>query len=298
MPQVAHDLTGLEKAGILMMSLGASTSAKVMDRLNNQEKSLITTQIIKLKHIDQIDKKRVFDEVSGFIKSSDTSSKFDMLDEVAAEINKPLKWLENILPDKVADSMQNERPQSVAMVLTQLSPKFASEILSMLPEKQRNQVVLRMTSIRPVSEDAIRAVDEAMKARLNGTKYSKKFKGNEKLPSILGAATSAVRSAVSHQSKISIPDNTNIESIEDIVKLNNNAIKSVLSHIENGDLSLALRIASEDTRNFVIKNVSEETAQALMKELESSAQVTVKSIQSAQQRIVNAVNWLKEVGRL
>ncbi|MCE5198756.1 MAG: FliG C-terminal domain-containing protein [Armatimonadota bacterium] len=287
-----QELSGLEKASVLMMSLGASTSAKVFEHLSPTERELLGAKIASLRHVDTVVRQRVLNEVNQIVKTG-AGSVLNELVQDEPESDEPLKWLEKMDPAEVAGMLFSERPQNIALVVAHLSPHSAAEILTNLSDSQRNDVALRLATIHAVSKEAIEAVDSVMRAKAE-THSRINPRGRETLLGLLGGATGRVRESVIgalHRTDQSMASKVKrlLSSPEDLAALPDIDIRAALVGIDPAYIGMALRVGSEELKAAVLRNVSEETVLAIHRELASPAQITVKDVELAQDRIVQAM---------
>lgn len=271
-------LSGLQKAGVLMISLGAEESAKVFDCLTPEERDFLGSEIVKLRHVDELTCRNVLEEVREIIVRRHHEPRPSAAFKTSMESEEPFKWLESMDADEVASMLGRERPQNIALVLAHISPRSAADVLSCLSETLRNQVVRRLVTMKPVSPEAIEAVDEAMRRKAGKADTRPSHEG---LMSIIGKATGGMASA---PFTFAVP--------EDMLGLSDTEMKTALAAIDSGDMCLALRVAGDDLRSAVLANVSGEAAHAFQREIDSTAQIRVRDIERAQTRIVEALNRL------
>ncbi|MCX6345528.1 MAG: hypothetical protein NT018_10740 [Armatimonadetes bacterium] len=293
MSTTVSNLSGLQKAGVLLMSLGAEASAKVFDHLTPEERELLGSEIVKLRHVDNVVRRRVLDEVNAIVKQHSMPA-FVTVGEAATPgiSDEPLRWLDALDPREVAVLIASERAQNVALVLAHISPHNAAVVLSNLKENVRNQVANRLAAMKPVSREAIEAVDEAMRRRVGAPTSNRENK-----PSILNGAaqrvSDSVRGALGKVDTNSLPKIPRSFSVpEDIAQLNDSEIKTALAEMDFDDLCLVMRVGGEDMRMAVLRNASEEAGLTLHREIASTSQIRVREIERAQLRIVEALNKL------
>lgn len=291
MSTAIRELSGLQKAGVLMISLGAEASAKVFDCLTPEERDLLGSEIVKLNQVDNTTRRRVLDEVNRIVRTHSVQEAIAVQEPNPIDSNEPLKWLEALDPREVAEMISRERPQNIALVLANIAPQAAAGILSNLSENARNNVAQRLISMKPVAKEAIEAVDKAMRKR------SGMAQSSSRANSFFGGATERVRESVkSALGKADIESLPKIgrmfDSAEDLAQLPDGEIKAVLFGLDMDDVGMALRVASEDMRSAVLRNVSDEVGLMLRRVIASTSQIRVREIEQAQMRIIDALNKL------
>ncbi|MEN6358101.1 MAG: FliG C-terminal domain-containing protein [Armatimonadota bacterium] len=289
-----HDLTGIDKASVLLMSLGASRSAKVFEHLDASERELLGAHIAGLRHVDDVIRQVVFEEVSCYIKSGHQAE----IEKDAVGSDEPLKWLEKLDPCDVALLLGSERPQNVALVLAHLAPQAAALVLSNLGEGLRNQATSRLIGMRPPSREVVEAVDEAMRKRFAGTSGRAQTAARETLLGLLGNAKERVRESIvgvvsKPEPKGMFVGNDDFASPEALVSFTDSEVRKFISEIDREDLYLALRVASDDLKSVIVRNAPEDLALTIHRELVSPLQARLREIEFAQERFVNVMQRIK-----
>jgi len=291
-----NGLSGLQKAGVLMVSLGAQDSAKVFDCLTPEERDLLGAQIVKFRHIDESTRRDVLEEVSEIIVryqgAPETVNPAAI--EPPADSDEPLKWLESLDAREVASMIGRERPQNIALVLAHIAPQSAADILCCLSETVRNHVAHRLATMKPVSREAIEAVDEAMRKRAGKVNARHAHEG---LLSIIGNATERVKDSVGMA--LHVPAAASIitgarafTTPEDMLRLSDADMKMALAAVDADDLCLALHVAGDELRSAVLRCMPEEAGLALQTQYSSAARIRVRDIERAQTRIVDTLNTM------
>jgi flagellar motor switch protein FliG len=296
MPQLAKKMTGIEKASVLMASLSATTSAKVFEHLNTNERERLSVEIIKIKKIDRNIRKEVLNEVCQAIKKN---AKQDIL-----ELNEPLKWMEKVELDKVVIAISNERPQNIALILANISPKYAAEVLALIPEKTRNEVALKLASIKSVSPEAIKAIDETMRIRIfNPQSQKNKDASSNTLSRILSSAKDSVRQSVVGALSGSTPSimqthSDEFKCMEDIFRLSDVDARAGISMLDYQDIEKALAIAGDPLKEIFLRNMDSSDAQRMSETLAGSIQIRIKEVEIAQEKIVDMFKMLVDDGKI
>ena len=294
MSTVDTQLTGLQKAGVLMLSLGAEASAKVFDQLTPGEREMLGAEIVKLRHVDSYVKHEVVEEVNHLLRESISRRKKRI--SLVSEPGPPLKWIEDFEADDVVQMLSRERAQSVALVLAHLNPKAAADVLSRLDENLRNDVAYRLATMRPVAKEVVDAVDAAMRERAFGIRPDKLQTGGS-LMGILNSATERVRESVigalTHaEPSVEMSRRNSINSLEDMALLSDAQIKKIVSRVDRNDLCLAIRVGSDEMRSAILRNMPDDAAYELRRDLAATSQARVRDIEEAQSRIMHLMKSL------
>lgn len=281
MVQANAELSGLEKASVLLMSLGSEASEEVLRKLSPEERDLLGAQIVRMRSVKSIVRERVLDEVSVAVMKGKVSD------------SEPLKWLETLDAERAAALVKGERPHTIALVLSHLSPTAAGSVLSCLDEKSRNAAAQCLARATQVSSDVVKTVDDLLRSRAFGAASEAGSNAAAPILKSIGQATARAResmlSAISG-AHISPPSaSAEITSLEHLVGLSDVEVQRLLGDVDLDDLCLALRVASDELRSAVLRVVPPSTARLLQERLESTAQVRIREIEIAQQRVLGAV---------
>ena len=318
------NLTGLEKAAILMISLGSEASAYVYKNLVEEEIENITKQIVSLKNVTSDTIEFVLNEfhqmimAQQYIKSGGVSYAQEVLEEAmgtekALEMIRKVQRLmkvrgfnvlKDVEPDQLLTFIQKEHPQTIAFVLTQLSATQASEILANLDPELQVDVVRRLADMDRVTPDTVSAVERVLETRIDmisGTVAS--LGGLRSVAEILNMlGVSTTQKILGDITEQDYELATNIKNLmftfEDIIQLDNNSIQKVLKEVENKELTLALKGVAEEVKNKILGNMSERATNMILEEMEYMGPVKLSEVEEAQQRVVDIINKLKEDGQI
>lgn len=271
MVQTSLEMTGLEKASVLLMSLGSEASEEVMKRLSSEERHLLGAQVVRMRSVKSVVRERVLSEVSEAIKLGKSGSSY-------ADATKPFQWLASIKPDQVADMLTGERPHTIALILSHLSPSMVSSVLACMDEKVRNQTARSLTRIAKVSDDVLRTIDETMRKRALGSSH-------------MGFAISDLRfgGQSSSNRRSEILNDSAITSLEDLIQLPDSRLRELLGEVDLDDLCLALRVESDELCSTVLGIVPPTTSELIRQRLEATAQIKIREIDIARQRVLGAI---------
>jgi flagellar motor switch protein FliG len=215
----------------------------------------------------------------------------------------PFSFLQKTETESLLMFMQGEHPQTIALVLSHLPSTMASDILVGLEPERQIEVVTRIANMDQTSPDVINEVERGLEKRLAGL-VSERFErtgGVKTVAEMLNLAGRATEKLIMEGLTEESPDL--VEEIrrlmfvfEDILRVDDRGIQSVLKEVENEELALALRTASEDLKEKIFSNMSERAAQLIQEEMEYMGPVRVSDVESAQQRIVDIVRRLEDAG--
>lgn len=319
-------LTNIQKAAVLLISLGARGAAKVFKDLSDEEIERISVEISRLKHISREARLSVYEEAYQMSLANDCMNKggegyarmvleealgpdkaLEIIDKVRTAIGKggPFELLDNMDTNQITSFLQQEQPQTIALILAHLNPEKAAEILCALSEEMQAEVTIRMATMAQTTPEVIQQIERVIKEKLAGAL-------NTNLSAIGGAKSVAeVLNFVDRSTEKNILENLEdrehelAEEIkklmfvfEDIVHVEDRSMQKVLKEIDTGEISVALKAASEEVKNKIFKNISSRAAEMIREELEFMGPVRLKVVEESQQKIVNVIRRLEEEGEI
>ena len=321
-----QSLKGFEKAAILMNFLGPAAAKKLLKHMDDGDirKLLACMQKYRIVPID-ITKKvleefyEMINESEEYIFSDKVTSKDSIVDAVGEErargilghlnvnntASRSLESLEMVDAKSLANFLINEHPQTVAVILAHLEPEKKGEVLKRLPEAVQAEVVLRMANLDHVAPELIAEVDRVLKEELAnlGTVEQAALGGVQPVAEMLNVMDKNTEKAI--MSRIEEKDPILAEEIrklmfvfEDIAKIDDKGIQSLLKEVPNDKLLMALKTANEDIKNKVFKNISQRAAQMLKEDLANMPPARLSDVEGAQQEIVNVARRLETEGKI
>ncbi len=321
-----QSLKGFEKAAILMNFLGPAAAKKLLKHMDDGDirKLLACMQKYRIVPID-ITKKvleefyEMINESEEYIFSDKVTSKDSIVDAVGEErargilghlnvnntASRSLESLEMVDAKSLANFLINEHPQTVAVILAHLEPEKKGEVLKRLPEALQAEVVLRMANLDHVAPELIAEVDRVLKEELAnlGTVEQAALGGVQPVAEMLNVMDKNTEKAI--MSRIEEKDPILAEEIrklmfvfEDIAKIDDKGIQSLLKEVPNDKLLMALKTANEDIKNKVFKNISQRAAQMLKEDLANMPPARLSDVEGAQQEIVNVARRLETEGKI
>jgi flagellar motor switch protein FliG len=319
-------LRGFEKAAILVNYLGPNAAKVLLKRMDDADIRKLLTVMNKYRIVPIHITKKVLEEYyelvsesEDYIFSDKVSSKETVIDalgeerargvlghlNVASSQRPQLESLEAIDAKSLANFLVNEHPQTVAVILAHLEPEKKGEVLKRLPEPFQAEVVLRMANLEHVAPELIREVDRVLKEELSnvGTTESAALGGVQPVAEMLNVMDKNTEKAI--MARIEEKDPILAEEIrklmfvfEDIVKIDDKGIQTLLKEVPNDKLLLALKTANEEIRNKIFKNISQRAAQLLKDDLANLGPSRLSDVESAQVEIVNVARRLETEGRI
>ncbi|AHF97380.1 flagellar motor switch protein FliG [Desulfurella acetivorans A63] len=317
------DLTPYQKAAVLSIALGDEISAKLFKNLSKNEIEAISKEIAFMKKIDPNIYKAVVKEFYQMLKAKEyaTSGGIEYAKEILVKtlgpeearriIDKLIKllesnvgfgYLENIDPKQLVKFIQNEHPQTIAVILSHLDQSKAAEVLSLLPKEIQIDIVVRMASLENISPNVIKRVSEMLETKMEDLSGSNvEIGGIRAVSEIINRMGRTESKSLIDQISEKNPDLASkirdmMFVFEDIIKLSNSDIQEILKHIDKKDLTIALKGAPEELSKKFFSNMSSRAAETLKEEMEFLGPVKVKDVERAQKAIVDIVRRLDEEG--
>ncbi|MFB1098545.1 MULTISPECIES: flagellar motor switch protein FliG [Bacillaceae] len=325
MAAVKGRLTGKQKAAVLMISLGADTAANVYKHLTEEEIERMSLEISSVKKVDSAEKESIIDQFHQIAIAQDYISQGGIAyaksilekalgeDEAAAIMNRltstlqvrPFDFARKADPTQVLNFIQNEHPQTIALVLSYLDPEQSGQILSELPQDMQADVAKRIATMSSTSPEIISQVEQILEKNLSATATQDYTQtgGIQAVVEVLNGVDRSTERTILDELEVQDPElaeeiKKRMFIFEDIVTLDNRAIQRVIREVENDDLKLSLKVASDEVKDIVFQNMSDRMAQTFKEEMEFMGPVRLKDVEEAQSRIVSVIRRLEEVGEI
>lgn len=319
-------LSGKKKAAILLISLGQETAANIFKKLKEEELEVITLEIANQKKVTPEQKQLVISEFYQMCKAKEYISEGGLdyartvlekavgLESALSVINKltsslqirPFDCVRNTDPSQLLNLIQNEHPQTIALVLAYLRPEQAAAILSALPNDVQYDVARRIATMDRTSPDIIRDVEKVLERKISSSLGNQDFTiagGVEAIVELLNRTDRTTERSIIENLESQDPELAEeirklMFVFEDIILLDDRSLQMVLREVENKDLSLALKGVPNEVANKIFKNMSKRAADMLREEIEFMGPVRIRDVEEAQQKIVNIIRKLEDSGEI
>jgi flagellar motor switch protein FliG len=213
-----------------------------------------------------------------------------------------LKWMD---PLSVAELLRNEHPQIVAAILVHLDPDHASGILGQFTERQRGEVMLRIATLEGIQPTALKDLNEVLfKALAGGDKVRKSSLGGvQAAASIINLMGSGMDAAVlesirGHDIDLAQKIMDKMFVFDDVAKLDDRSIQTVLREVASETLVVALKGAQPEVRDKILNNMSSRAAAAMREDLESRGPMRLSEVEAQQREILKTVRRLADEGQI
>ena len=315
--------SGRRKAAAFFLAIGEANSAKIVKQLDNEDVREVSKAIASLGVVQSREIESLFVEFTerllgadGLKGNLDTTERLlasvmppDQVAAIMEDIRGPAgrtMWekLSNVNEEVLAGFLRNEYPQTVAVVLSRVKPDQAARVLALLPDSEAVDVMQRMLSLENVQQDVLEDIEETLRAEfLSSLARTDKTDPHERLASIFNALDRhAEQRLMVHLEDRNRESAERVKalmfSFDDLSRLDNGGIQTLLRGVDKQDLALALKGGSEDFRDKVIKNMAERQAKIFKDDMANMGPVRLKEVDHAQARIVALAKQLAEVGEI
>jgi flagellar motor switch protein FliG len=323
LPDKIDEIEGLTKAAILLLAVGPDQASSILKSMEAETVEEVTRELAGLGRVPKNLQNAVIEEfynisiasqfaaegnldyAKNVLKSSlDPKIAERVLAQIQTQVQKtPFSFLQRAESENLLTFIQDEHPQTIALIVCHLPHHKAAEILAGLPLQKQIEVIKRIANMEQTNPEVIREVEKGLESRLSSMlgQSMEKAGGIETVAEILNLADRSTEKSIMEGLESEDPDL--VEQIrrlmfvfEDILKVNDKGIQAVLKEIENSDLSLALKTASEPLKEKIFKNMSERAAALIKEDMQYMGPVKVSDVESAQQRVVDIVRRLEESG--
>ncbi len=320
-----EELGGLQKAAILLISLGPEMSSQIFKHLKEDEIEELTLEIANTRSITPQIKEAVTTEfydlclaqqyiAEGGIgyakevleKALGEDKAVDVISKLTASLQvKPFEFVRKTDAAQLINFIQDEHPQTIALILSYLSPGQAALIISALPPDRQADVAKRIAVMDRTSPDVIKEVENILESKL-ASLVNQDFTiigGVDAVVDILNTVDRGTEKHIMETLEIEEPEladeiRKKMFVFEDILLLDDRSIQRVLRDVDNNDLAVSLKSANEEVKNAVFNNLSKRLASMIQEDMEFMGPVRMKDVEEAQQKIVNIIRKLEDSGEI
>ncbi len=325
LPSNIAEIDGVTKAAILLLSLEAEMAGEMLRKLPPDLLEDVTRELAGLGAVPVELRKSVIEEFyhlsvgqrglreggldyarALLMESMDPKDAERVLGKIQTHVQKtPFSFLQKAESDNLLTFIQDEHPQTIALILCHVAHYKGAEILSGLPTQKQVEVIKRIANMEQTNPEVVRDVEKGLESRLSNLlmQTSEKPGGVETVAEMLNLADRAAEKTIMEALEQDDPDL--VEEIrrlmfvfEDILLVNDKGIQAVLKEVDNDELSLSLKTASEDLQEKIFSNMSERAVALIKEDMEYMGPVRVSDVEAAQQRIVDIVRRLEDAGEI
>ena len=320
-----QDYTGIQKAAILLIALGPERSADIFKHLKEDEIEELTLEIANTRSVSPQVKEDVLNEfyqiclAQQYIAEGGIGYAKELLDKALGEDRakevitkltaslqvRPFEFVRKTDPSQLLNFIQDEHPQTIAMILSYLTSAQAALVIGALPPEKQADVAKRIAMMDRTSPDVIKEVERVLEKKLSSL-VNQDYTivgGVDAIVNILNTVDRTTEKHIMESLEIEEPEladeiRKKMFVFEDILLLDDRAIQRVLRDVDNADLGVALKAANEEVQNVIFKNLSKRLAAMIKEEMEFMGPVRMKDVEEAQQKVVSVIRKLEDSGEI
>lgn len=319
------EMDGVQKAATLLIALGPEKSAKVFKHLKEEEIEQLTLEIANTSSVSPQTKEDVMSEfyeiclaqqyiAEGGIgyakelleKALGSEKAQDVIGRLTASLQvRPFEFIRKTDPAQLLNFIQDEHPQTIALILSYLPASQSSMIVGALPPEKQADVAKRIAQMDRTSPDVIKQVEKVLERKL-ASLVNQDYTivgGVDAIVEILNSVDRGTEKHIMETLEIEEPEladeiRRKMFVFEDIISLDDRAIQRVLRDVDNSDLGLALKGSTEEVQNVIFHNLSSRLAVMIKEDMDFMGPVRMKDVEEAQQKIVNIIRKLEDSGEI
>ena len=315
------EMDGIQKAAILLITLGPEKAAVVFKHLKEDEIEQLTLEIANTRSVTPAQKEQVLNEfyeiclAQQYIAEGGIGYAKDLLQKALGENKaqevlgkltaslqvRPFEFIRKTEASQILNFIQDEHPQTIALILSYLSPQQAASIISSLTPDKQTDVAKRIAMMDRTSPDVIKEVENILEQKL-ASLVSQDYTivgGGDSVDEVLNTVDRGTEKHIMENLEIEEPEladeiRKKMFVFEDILMLDDRSIQRVLREVENSELAVALKNANEEVQNVIFNNMSTRLVDMIKEDMEYMGPVRLKDVEEAQQKIVNIIRKLED----
>ena len=320
-----NELSGVQKASVLLISLGPERSANIFKHLKEEEIEELTLEIANTRSISPEVKDRVMDEfyevclaqqyiAEGGVtyakelleKALGSERARDVIGKLTASLQvRPFEFIRKTDATQLLNFIQDEHPQTIALILSYLSSGQAATIIAALAPEKQADVARRIAQMDRTSPDVIKEVEKVLEQKLSSL-VNQDYTivgGVDSIVEILNTVDRGTEKHIMETLEIEEPEladeiRKKMFVFEDILSLDDKSIQRVLREVDNNELAIALKSANEDVQSAIFNNLSKRLATMIKEDMDFMGPVRLKDVEEAQQKIVSIIRKLEDSGEI
>ncbi len=325
LPTNINELDGTVKAAVLLLTLDHQAAGALLKKLPTDTVEEVTRVLASLGEVPQELSMQVIEEFytlrlaaqsareggldyakTLLMDSLDPKMADRVIQQIQTQVQRtPFSFLQRAESENLLTFIQDEHPQTIALIVSHLPHNKASEVLVGLPPQKQVEVVRRVANMEQTNPDVIREVEAGLESRLSNmlNQSAERVGGVETVAEILNLCDRASEKSIMEGMEAEDPDLVDqirrlMFVFEDINLVNDKGIQAVLKEVDNDELCLALKTASEGLRDKIFSNMSQRAADLIKEDMQYMGPVRLSDVEAAQQRIVDIVRRLEDAGEI
>lgn len=319
-------ILGVKKAAILLIALGPEISSQILKMLPDNLIQKVTYEIANIDYVEPEDKQEVIEEFiemasareyvldGGIDYAKDLLNKalgtqrakeiIDMLNQIQQR-ERPFAIARKADPQQLTNLLINEHPQTTALIMCYLQPEKAAVVLSQFPIELQTEIAERIGTISRTSPTVIKKIEKIMESKFSSfiDSETENVGGVKSLVEILNSVDRSTEKNIisvleNRQPELAEDIKLNLFVFEDIINLDKASIQRILREVNNEDLILALKGASEEVSKVIFGNMSKRAVEMIKEDIEFMGPVRLSTVEEAQQKIVGTIRKLDEAGEI
>lgn len=317
--------TPQEKVAILLIAMGKDYSAKIFKQLSEEEIEQLTLEIANVRRVDTETQKEIINEfheayiAQNYIMEGGIDYARDILNQAIGQQRayeligkltsslqvRPFDFARKLDATQLLNMIQNEQPQTIALVLSYLDARQAGSVLSALPQEIQSDVLAKIARMGKTSPEHIKEVERILERKLSSVGVSDytRVGGIQTSVDILNSVDRGtekhILESLSDMNKDLVDEiKSRMFLFEDIVNLNRVSIQRVLKDVAQPDLVLALKGVKSHVADFIFENMSKRLQEMIREEMSITGPVRLRDVEEAQQRVVTIIRNLEEAGEV
>jgi len=318
-------LTGKQKAAILIVSLGPEIAANIYRFLREEDIEQLTLEIANLNKVSNEQKNDILEEFYQMLvaqnyiteggidyakevleKALGTQKAIEIINRLTSSLQvRPFDFIRKADPSQLMNFLQNENSQTIALVMTYLTPEQSASLLSSLSPEKQVDIARRVATMDRTSPEIIMEVEKVLERQMASvvTEDYTNVGGIQAVVNILNNVDRGTEKNIIEALEVDNPElaeeiRRRMFVFEDILSLDNRSIQRTLREVDNQDLTMALKGASEDVKKRIFENMSKRQAEMVKEDMEYMGPVRLRDVEEAQQKIVNIIRKLEEAGEI
>lgn len=318
-------LTGKQKAAILIVSLGPEIAANIYHFLKEDDIEQLTLEIANVNKISNEQKNEILEEFYQMLvaqnyiteggidyakvvleKALGTQKAIEIINRLTSSLQvRPFDFIRKADPTQLMNFLQNENSQTIALIMTYLTPEQSASLLSSLPSEKQVDIARRVATMDRTSPEIIIEVEKVLERQMASvvTEDYTNVGGIQAVVNILNNVDRGTEKNIIEALEMDNPElaeeiRRRMFVFEDILTLDNRSIQRTLREVDNQDLTMALKGASEDVKRRIFENMSKRQAEMVKEDMEYMGPVRLRDVEEAQQKIVNIIRKLEDAGEI
>ncbi|MCP4145491.1 MAG: flagellar motor switch protein FliG [bacterium] len=315
----------IRKAAILLLAMGPKVAGQVMktmpedmieqitaeisvlEQIPEEERTTAVVDFIELRHKASVmgfggesSAKSILDEALGSHRASSVLNRATGYSDIKAFEN-----LKNVEPLTVANYLQNEHPQTVALVMSYMDPRYSGPVMSLLPGILQAEISYRMATLDSPSKESLKIIEQVIGKAVEGefSRTKRNYGGKKQVAEVFNEIDKVVwQEILDDMREIDDECATEVKNLmfvfEDLVNLEDRFIQEVLKEVDGSDLTLSLKGVPNDIKNKIFNNMSKRAATSMKEDMEYMGPVLLTDVEEAQDRIVAVIRNLEESGTI